>query len=83
MKEAYNLLRKISEEIQTIPFYYRVDEIGKKLRSRAPKPASIVDRLRSLGFNASLTHFDGQGFKTDAPREIVEEVFSELATSEA
>ncbi|MEM4545742.1 MAG: tRNA (guanine(10)-N(2))-dimethyltransferase [Nitrososphaerota archaeon] len=83
MKEAYTLLKKISEELQTVPFYYRVDEIGKRLRSRAPKPASIVDRLRLLGFNASLTHFDGQGFKTDAPREAVEQVFSELASSEA
>jgi len=81
MKEAYSLLRKISEEIQTIPFYYRVDEIGKRLKSRAPKPASIVDELRSIGFNASLTHFDGQGFKTDAPREVVERVFSELTSS--
>lgn len=83
IKEACTLLRKISEEIQTIPFYYRVDEISKRLKSRTPKPASVVDRLRTLGFNASLTHFDGQGFKTDAPRDVVEQVFSELASSEA
>ncbi|MCS7136449.1 MAG: tRNA (guanine(10)-N(2))-dimethyltransferase [Nitrososphaerota archaeon] len=82
MKEAYSLLRKISEELQTIPFYYRVDEIGKRLKSKVPKPANVVDRLRSLGFSASLTHFDGQGFKTNAPREVIEQVFSELVSSE-
>ncbi len=83
MKDAYNLLRKISDELQTVPFYYRVDEIGKRLKSRVPKPADVVDRLHSLGFNASLTHFDGQGFKTDAPREVIERVFLKLTSSEA
>ncbi|MEM2910701.1 MAG: tRNA (guanine(10)-N(2))-dimethyltransferase [Nitrososphaerota archaeon] len=80
MNDACDLLRKILDEVQNIPFYYRVDEIGRKLKSSAPKPVSMVERLRSIGFSASLTHFDGQGFKTDAPRRVVEQVFSELTS---
>jgi len=81
MKEAYGLLRKISEEVQHVPFYYRVDEMGRRLRSTVPKPIRVVEKLRSMGFRASLTHFDGQGFKTDAPRKVVEQVFSELVSA--
>lgn len=80
MDEASKILKLISEEIQDIPFYYTVDDLGRRLKRAVPSPSKIVEKLRSLGYRASLTHFDSKGFKTDAPIDIVKEVFLELSS---
>ncbi|RLF19730.1 MAG: tRNA (guanine(10)-N(2))-dimethyltransferase [Thermoprotei archaeon] len=71
-------LNRIERELRLPPFYYRVDEpflirrMGRELSPRA-----IVQILREHGYEASLTHLDPKGFKTDAKLEDIIKILSQ------
>ncbi|HID73248.1 TPA: tRNA (guanine(10)-N(2))-dimethyltransferase, partial [Candidatus Micrarchaeota archaeon] len=60
--------------------YYTTDSLAKLLRCSTVSPRALIAELSSAGFAASLTHFDAQGFKTNAPHTVVLETYRELAT---
>ncbi len=60
-----------------VPLYYDHHGICEKLRITPGKIDDVIIRLRSLGHQASRTHFTGLGIKTDAPLARVEEVLRE------
>jgi len=70
------LIRRIFEwELSAphIPFFYDLQEIARRLRMSTPSINMVVDELRRRGFEASRTHFNPRGIKTDAKiRDIVE-----------
>ncbi len=53
------------EEAASPPLFYKVDELAKMTKHSPPRPADLVDRVRSEGWSASRTHFDPKGIKTD------------------
>jgi tRNA (guanine26-N2/guanine27-N2)-dimethyltransferase len=66
------------EELDDIPFFYRVDELSSKLKVSPPKLSKLLEAFRNLGYRVSRTHFSSAGFKTDAPLDVVERVFKNI-----
>jgi tRNA (guanine26-N2/guanine27-N2)-dimethyltransferase len=60
-------------ELDSIPYYFRSDEISSYMRLNPLPIASILERLNSAGFNASRTSLNPTAFKTNANlSEIIE-----------
>ncbi|MGB0027838.1 MAG: hypothetical protein WBP64_13465 [Nitrososphaeraceae archaeon] len=53
-------------ELDSIPYYFRSDEISSMLRKNPLPLGTIIERLVSNGFNASRTSLNPGAFKTDA-----------------
>ena len=58
-----------------IPFYYSFHGVTSTLRMTAPKYGEIASALRRAGFRTSQSHCDPLALKTDAPGEVVFDVF--------
>lgn len=66
MQYLKKILVTCTEELDDIPFYFLSDEIASRLMTN-PKPLQkIIEQLRSIGYRASRTSLDPNGFKTDA-----------------
>jgi tRNA (guanine26-N2/guanine27-N2)-dimethyltransferase len=59
------------EELDDIPFYFLSDEIASRLRTNPNPLQKIIDRLHSIGYRASRTSLDPNGFKTDAGIDVI------------
>jgi len=76
-KRAKKLMDIVRREL-SIPMYYESSMICRRLKMVQPRLSDVMEKLRKKGFLASRTHFSRDGFKTDASREEIEEVFREL-----
>lgn len=69
LRERKRLLKLVDKILQEVsirtPFYYTVSELAKYLGINEVKPRMLVERLRSNGYKASLTHFNPKGVKTE------------------
>jgi tRNA (guanine26-N2/guanine27-N2)-dimethyltransferase len=54
------------DELDDIPFYFLSDEIASRLRTNPNPLQKIIEQLRSIGYRASRTSLDPDGFKTNA-----------------
>lgn len=63
--EKYLTLWK--EEVGAPALFYKMDELARKTKHSPPKLQAMVDTLVEAGHEASRTHFDPKGLKTDAP----------------
>lgn len=70
------LLERIREEVAVdVPFYYEANSLAAALGRPAPRPrADLFAALRRHGYRAVRTHVRPEGFRTDAPRSVVESV---------
>lgn len=68
-------LEVASMELDSIPYYFRSDEISSFLRKNPLPLRTIIDKLISNGFRASRTSLNPQAFKTDAH---LSDIFSAL-----
>lgn len=66
------------EEVDAPPTYYTVDAICDRMGKATPSPTSIIEDLRTQGYNATRTHFDGRAFKTDASVDVIEALIREI-----
>ncbi|MCS7137455.1 MAG: hypothetical protein NZ941_03690 [Candidatus Caldarchaeum sp.] len=73
--QAFKTLQKIADELPVVGFY-PVDQLARAARTHPPSPSALIVKLRSAGFNASLTHVDPTGVKTDAPLNHVLKVLA-------
>ncbi len=73
-KEAYKLLRGIDEEIQDIPMYIPVAEIARRAKTSPPSVSRLIEKLREMGYRASITHHDHSAIKTDASLKVMIEL---------
>lgn len=53
-----------------LPWFYHLGSLGKTMMLSLPSPSELVKILQNLGYEASLTHFNGQGIKTDYAIEL-------------
>jgi len=61
------------------PYFFSLDQAGRKLKASPPTTAAAVEELQRRGFKAARTHFDTKGVKTDAsPAEFLD-AFAALA----
>jgi tRNA (guanine26-N2/guanine27-N2)-dimethyltransferase len=73
--EALKILEKIRVELKvSTPTYYRVDRLAEKLNVQPLSPKRLVKEVEARGFNASLTHFNPQGVRTNAPVTVLAEI---------
>jgi len=62
------------------PFYYESNVVCARLGLAAPPSLrSVEEALRARGFRTARTHARPEGFRTDAPRTVVEDVVRRLS----
>lgn len=66
-KKIARLFSLVEKEIWAPLSYHVVDKICDKLNLPIPPLAKAIDELRAAGFQASPTHFNSRGFRTNAP----------------
>lgn len=75
LSKAKELIEILKEEVDYPPFYYVSHEISSYIKKPPPKLTYIIEKINSKKFSAVPTHFDPKGFKTNAPLEVILEVF--------
>ena len=79
-KRILKLLSLVQGETEASVTYYVVDKICDKLNLPVPPLVEVVNGIRMAGFQATPTHFNGRGVKTEAPANVVKEIITKLAT---
>ena len=76
--KALRRLGLMAEEARVpTPYYYRLDLVHAIAgKGEMEPPQAVVERLRSMGYRASRTHFDPRGIRTDASLQELLEVLS-------
>jgi len=78
-REALQIIETIRGEVGLPPLYYDLDALASRSRLPSPSPKATVEALRSLGYGASLTHYEKKSIKTDAPIGELIRVIRDLA----
>ena len=78
-KRILKLLSIARNEAEAPLTYYVIDKICDKLNLPIPPLIEIIDELKRAGFQASPTHFNSTGVRTDASAEVVKEIVIKLA----
>ena len=65
-KHCKKVLDIAAEEADSIPYYFRADEISAKLKKNPSSVQKIIEKLLSSGFIASRTSLNPGAFKTNA-----------------
>ena len=63
------------EEQRAPPLFYAMDELARRTKVSPPKLVDFIEYVRTKGFDASRTHFDPKGLKTDMPTKKLIETF--------
>jgi tRNA (guanine26-N2/guanine27-N2)-dimethyltransferase len=80
-REAGEFLSRLREEAAVDrPFYFEANELAGALGlAFPPSRERLFDALTRRGFRCSRTHMRPEGFRTEAPRAVVEAVAEELS----
>ncbi len=73
--QIYRLLDVLEEETDGPVFFYTTESIASFLKKSSPKIDILFEKLKKQGYNVYRTHFSSTGFKTDAPIEIIKDIF--------
>jgi tRNA (guanine26-N2/guanine27-N2)-dimethyltransferase len=71
----WRLLDLLEEEADAPPFFYTINDLSSLLRVSPPTMEHIVEQLRKKDYIVTRTHCTPTGFKTNAPLDVVTEVF--------
>jgi tRNA (guanine26-N2/guanine27-N2)-dimethyltransferase len=71
----WKLLDLLEGEADAPPFFYTINDLSSQLKISPPTMDHIIERLKNKGFIVSRTHCTPTGFKTNAPLDVVTEVF--------
>jgi tRNA (guanine26-N2/guanine27-N2)-dimethyltransferase len=77
-RRILKLLFLIENESEASPTYFVVDKVCDKLNLPVPSTMRVLRRLGERGFEATLTHFNSRGIRTDASAKVVKETITEL-----
>jgi len=78
LSEIQMMLSRIGEECEASPFYYRTDALSARITVKPPRLEAVLDALQREGYTSTRTHFDPNGFRTDAPNLEVASVVRSL-----
>ena len=70
------MYKVIKESQVNTGLYYTVDEMASRIKTSPPRFAHVIEQLQKNGFKASATSLSYTGFRTDAPLDIIKDVFS-------
>jgi tRNA (guanine26-N2/guanine27-N2)-dimethyltransferase len=79
-KTISKLLSLSKDEAEAPPTYYVTDKVCDKLNLPIPPLVEVINELRRAGFQATPTHFNSRGVRTNAPAKMVREIITRLAT---
>ena len=79
-KRILRLLSLVQEEAEASVTYYVIDKICDKLNLPVPPLIEVMDNIKKAGFQATPTHFNSRGVRTNAPANVVKEVITKLST---
>ena len=82
LSEIQNILTCISEEREGSAFHYRTDAFSRRLALKPPAVTQVLNALQDAGFEATRTHFNPTGFRTNASCREITSIFQGL-TKEA
>jgi tRNA (guanine26-N2/guanine27-N2)-dimethyltransferase len=74
-KELLKLLENLIEEADGTPFFYTNDDMASAFKIPPPKMSTIFLTLREKGYEVHGTHCTPNGFKTNASRQVLQELF--------
>ena len=75
LSEIQKTLNCIENEVSCPPFYYTTDEAAAAFRTKPPPILTLLSSLRGIGYQASRTHFNPSGFRTNAPTPQIASLF--------
>jgi len=78
LSEVQKTLNYIENEVDSPPFYFTTDAAAAIFRTKPPSISTLLSSLRGIGYQASRTHFNPRGFRTDAPTPQVASLFRTL-----
>jgi tRNA (guanine26-N2/guanine27-N2)-dimethyltransferase len=70
-KKIHKLLSLAQIEAEAPVTYYAMDKVCDKMNLRIPPLAKTIDKLRTAGFQATPTHFNSRGIRTNAPSSVL------------
>ncbi|MBE9047707.1 tRNA (guanine-N1)-methyltransferase [Pleurocapsales cyanobacterium LEGE 10410] len=68
-QKIVKLLTSMKHEIDLPPYFYTLQEIGRRGKLDLPKRSHLIAALQKQGYQAAATHIDPQGIKTNASLE--------------
>src|SRR5512136_156916 len=71
----WKLLSLLEDEADAPPFFYTTNDLSSLLKVSPPTMEHIFERLRNKGYIVARTHCTPTGFKTNAPLDVITEVF--------
>jgi tRNA (guanine26-N2/guanine27-N2)-dimethyltransferase len=71
----WKLLFLLEEEADGPPFFYTTNDLSSMLKKSPPPMERIFSWLQDKGFIVTRTHCTPTGFKTNAPLDVITEVF--------
>jgi len=71
----WKLLDLLESEADAPPFFYTINDLSSQLKVSPPTMVHIIEQLKNKGFIVTRTHCTPTGFKTNAPLDVVTEVF--------
>lgn len=74
-QQLWKLFFVLEEEADAPPFFYTTSDLSSLLKVSPPPMESIFERLKNKGYVVTHTHCTPIGFKTDAPLDVITEVF--------
>ncbi|KAL7718494.1 tRNA (guanine(26)-N(2))-dimethyltransferase [Entamoeba marina] len=69
------LLQLLSEELPNTPFFYALDNSAHFFKMHVPSHSIFSQALKSVGYDVSLSHTYPNSIKTNAPQEVVWDLF--------
>ena len=61
------------------PYHFDISRASKRLKVSSPSVNSVIEKLKSIGFRATRTHFNPTGIKTNAPYNELLKIIRELS----
>jgi tRNA (guanine26-N2/guanine27-N2)-dimethyltransferase len=71
----WKFLDLLEEEADAPPFFYTINDLSSLLKVSPPTMGHIFEHLKQKGYIVTRTHCSPTGFKTNAPFDLVIEVF--------
>ena len=79
ISEVQKILHRVHEEIDSAQFYYTTGRVASVHHVKPPELALLIHSLRKHGYNASRTHFNPTGFRTNATLDAIVDSFRLVA----